>query len=211
MTGALDAVGPDGTLLLPALSYERVGAHHPEFDALRTPSNVGAIPEHFRLRPGSMRSVHPTHSICGVGPLARRLLSEHDLDATPVGEHSPLAKLPAHEGQILFLGCGLGPNTSMHGVEETVEPPYLFGKAVTYRLILADGTVGSYTCRAHNFFGWRQRYDRLAHLLRTGVELREGQVLDAPSHLVESRAMWVRAKQALLRDPLHFVERAAGH
>ncbi len=116
----LAALGPDGTLLTPALSFASVGRDRPIFDARQTPSCVGALSEAFRTRPGTLRSVHPTHSVCGAGCLAGELLGDHERDTTPVGPHSPFARLPAVHGQILFLGCGLRPNTSMHGVEERV-------------------------------------------------------------------------------------------
>ena len=45
--GLLQALGPDGTLLMPALSYAHVTSATPLFDLRRTPSNVGAIPEYF--------------------------------------------------------------------------------------------------------------------------------------------------------------------
>ena len=63
-----------------------------------------------------------------------------------------------------MLGCGLRPNTSMHGIEELVEPPYLYGDHLTYRLILADGEVIEKEYRRHNFRGWIQRYDRVAEV-----------------------------------------------
>src|SRR5205814_5623144 len=102
----LDALGPRGTLLLPALSYQAV-KQSPRFDVLRTPSCVGVIPEHFRMRPGTLRSMHPTHSICAIGAAAKHLLADHHLDDTPVGPHSPLRKLTEAGGYLLMLGCGL--------------------------------------------------------------------------------------------------------
>ena len=69
--GLLAALGEDGTLLMPALTYEFVRSHNPVFDVRGTPSNVGLIPEDFRLRPGTQRSIHPTHSVCAVGPALR--------------------------------------------------------------------------------------------------------------------------------------------
>lgn len=205
--GLTRALGPEGTLLLPALSYEHVGARQPVFDLLRTPANVGVIPEHFRKRPGTVRSVHPTHSVCGIGPRLHDILGEHHLDQTPCGEHSPYRKLRDLSGQILFLGCGLRPNTSMHGVEELAKAPYLFGEMVAYRIILPDGGEMSLRCRRHSFAGWRQRYDRVESLLRPGKEIKTGRVLGAGAHVVESRAMWERALEALESDPFHFVER----
>ena len=206
--GLLDALGAQGTLLMPALSYEHVDAARPVFDVLKTPSNVGAIPEAFRVRPGTLRSVNPTHSVCGAGAQAALLLKDHQLDETPVGPHSPFRLLRDCGGQILFLGCGLRPNTSMHGVEELVEPPYLFGSTVAYRARLANGDQMALCCRRHNFAGFEQRYDKLAQVLTAG-ELRTGRILGATVHLVEAQPMWARAEAALRVNPLHFVDRVA--
>ncbi len=210
VAGLLAALGPSGTLLMPALSYASVSARQPVFDVAHTPSCVGGLTEYFRTRPGTLRSVHPTHSVCGTGPRAAGLLAGHQQDVTPCGPHSPFARLPQVEGQVLFLGCGLRPNTSMHAIEEHVVPPYLFGGPVDYQVILADGSLAAMRVRRHNFAGWVQRYDRLEQVLGgEGYGLRAGQVLQAPCHLVESARMWPAALAALRRDPLFFVEVSA--
>ena len=97
----------------------------------------------------------------------------------------------------------------MHGVEELVEPPYLFAGPVIYTLIGEDGSKVEMPCRSHGFIGWAQRYDRLEPLLQDG-ELQVGKVLKATAHLVEVEAMWVRGEQALRRDPFFFVEERFG-
>lgn len=205
--GLLDALGVEGTLLMPALSYETVGAHNPAFDVRHTPSCVGALSEYFRTRARTQRSIHPTHSVAGVGPHAATLLGDHMQSTTPVGPNSPFRKLRDVGGQILFLGCGLRPNTSMHGVEELVEPPYLFAGFVNYRVALADGSEAEMRVRSHDFAGWAQRYDRLGPLLE-GRGLRAGPVMQARAHLLEAGPMWEIAQAALVRDPLYFVESA---
>jgi aminoglycoside 3-N-acetyltransferase len=204
--GLLEALGPDGTLLMPALSYARVTPEQPLFDVRLTPSNVGALPETFRTRPGTLRSVHPTHSVCGVGRLAAPLLKRHIEDRTPCGPRSPFHLLPEFGGQILMLGCGLRPNTSMHAIEELVEPPYLFGGTLAYRLVGWDWGVTEAVYRVHGFRGWQQRYDRVADVLEA-PHLRRGRVLAADVHLIEASALWEAALAALRRDPLDFVER----
>lgn len=204
--GLFQALSASGTLLMPALSYELVTPRNPVFDVHRTPSNVGAITEHFRTRPGTRRSVHPTHSACGAGPLADELLRGHLLDNTPCGSHSPFHCLREYNSQILMLGCGLTPNTSMHAIEEIVEPPYLFGPPLSYTLILADGSLQIKTYRKHGFAGWRQRYDRVAQVLDQD-SLKRGVVLDAEVFLIETHALWDTVLTMLQRDPLYFVDR----
>jgi len=205
--GLLGALGPRGTLLMPALSYQHVRADQRRFEVASTPSNVGAIPEFFRTRTGTLRSGSPTHSVCGVGPRAADIVRDHHLDQTPCGEHSPFRKLRDLGGQVLFLGCGMRPNTSMHGVEELSEPPYLFQGEIAYEVILGDGERHEVSCRRHSFAGWAQRYERVGPLLQ-GDEVREGSVLAATAHLLEASAMWKRAHTALLADPFHFVARS---
>jgi len=206
--GLLDALGPEGTLLMPALSYESTGARNPLFDVCATPSCVGALTEYFRTRPGTLRSVHPTHSVCGTGPRVEELLGTHINDETPVGPNSPFSKLPHVGGQVLFLGCGMRPNTSMHGIEEHIIPPYLFGGNVHYRIILPGGGETSMKVRSHNFAGWEQRYDRLEALMPAG--LTRGMVLDAACYLLDAPLMWQAALAQMRLDPLYFVDRTGG-
>lgn len=201
----LEALGPEGTLLMPALSYLHVTRKQPVFDVRTTPSNVGAIPEAFRVRRGTRRSIHPTHSVCGYGPLTARMLGRHAEDNTPCGPCSPFSLLPAVGGQILMLGCGLRPNTSMHAIEEHIIPPYLFADPITYVITDDRGVTYEKTYTPHSFQGWEQRYERVARLLRPPA-LRSGHVRTAHCYLFEAEALWEAVLPALRRDPLAFVE-----
>src|SRR5689334_11642001 len=59
----LGALGDAGTLLMPGLSFrQQPPTVH---DTRSTPVCVGFLPEHFRTRLGTARSLHPTHSVCG--------------------------------------------------------------------------------------------------------------------------------------------------
>lgn len=206
----LAAVGEEGTLLMPALSYENVTVEYPFFDARQTRSCVGLLPERFRQRPGVYRSIHPTHSVSAFGRDAEKMTRDHRQDITPVGPNSPFQKLRDMDGQILFIGCGLRPNTSMHGVEERVEPPYLFYPAsVTYTCVDENGQTCQMNVRRHNFTDRGrevvQRYDRLSELM-TGNTLLYGKLLKADCFLLEARAMWDTAEAALRQNPLYFVD-----
>ena len=201
----LSVLGKEGTLLMPTLSYETVGDSNPYFDLNKTPSCVGGLTEYFRLRDDTIRSIHPTHSVAGIGKNAKYFLLSHHFDSTPAGRNSPFAKLKEVNGKILFLGCGLKPNTSMHGVEELVEPQYLF-KSETEYTILADGKEIKKKFKNHNFRGYTQRYDRIKNLLREEY-LNKGKVLKAEVYLIDSTEMWKVAYKKLLENPLYFVDK----
>ena len=204
--GLLKAVGLEGTLLMPALSFETVTAEQSQFDIRSSRSCVGIIPETFRRTPNVLRSLHPTHSVCGMGPQAAAMLGDHHKDRTPCGKHSPLRKLRDTGGQILMLGCGLLPNTSMHAIEELAPPEYLFGPLRTYQLTDSAGKTSSVVYRPHGFAGWLQRYDRVSALL-SPTNLREDRGLGAQAFLVEATALWEAVQQKLHVDPLFFVDR----
>ncbi|HPG39651.1 MAG TPA: AAC(3) family N-acetyltransferase [bacterium] len=204
--GLLEALGPDGTLLMPALSYEKVNRDDPVFNITKAPVCIGAIPEYFRKRSDTIRSMHPTHSICGVGKKAQKILEKHINDSTPCGPNSPFRQLRDLQGQILMLGCGLKPNTSMHAIEELVEPEYLFGFRCWYTLVDASGNRVDKAYLPHDFRGWEQRYDRVANIL-TGNELKTGKVLEATVHIIEATALWKKAYEELQKNPLYFVDK----
>jgi aminoglycoside 3-N-acetyltransferase len=200
------ALGEGGTLLMPALSYKTVHAAHPYFHVNDTPSCVGALPEFFRRRAGVSRSVHPTHSACAMGARAACFVAGHENDRTPCGAYSPFRKLREAGGKILFIGCGLRPNTSMHAVEELHEPPYLYGpKVVEYRIRLPGGAETRMRVREHGFAGWEQRYDRVAEVLQPPYIAR-GKVGDADCWLLDAPALWREVGRALTKNPLFFVD-----
>jgi aminoglycoside 3-N-acetyltransferase len=190
---------------MPALSYENVYADHPVFDICKTPSCVGIIPETFRKMGGVMRSMHPTHSVCGIGKQAQELLKNHHKDHTPCGENSPFHLLPKVDGWILMLGCGLRPNTSMHAIEELVVPDYLYGDPLEYTLMDEDGKKSQKEYIRHGFANTTQRYDRITHVMdRPG--LRFGKVCSAECFLFHTPTMWNAALMKYREDPLYFVD-----
>ena len=193
----------EGTLLLPALSCNTVGWDNMRFSVRNSPSCVGAITEYFRTRPGVMRSMHPTHSVCGIGVHAEEILGHHLETDTPAGAMSPYSLIRKFNGKILMLGCTLKPNTSMHAVEELSEPPYLYKPNTSeFELEDWDGNVIAKTYRTHNFRGYRQRYDRLADLM----EIPCGKVLEAEAFLIDANTMWEKAHEKYLENPLYFVD-----
>lgn len=205
MKALKELLGEDGTLLVPSLSYATVTAESPIFDILNTPSCIGAFAEYFRNSPDTIRSLHPTHSVSADGRHAYHMVQDHHLDHTPVGKHSPFTKVRQMDGYLMFVGCGLRPNTSIHGVEELVVPPYLFDQQRTYEMLLADGSRIHKSYIPHNFKGWEQRYDRLLNLLDS-EDYRVGKVGNAQTYVFKAKAVWQKGLSVLQADPMYFVD-----
>ena len=206
--GMKEAVSEEGTLLFPAFTFDKSTVPPYFFSYNDSKCCVGTIPEYFRTLPGTVRSVHPSHSVSAWGKRATEMTKGHILDRTPCGEHSPLRLLPEVEGKILLLGCGWSPNTSMHGVEELAEAPYcLTPYEVEYNIQLASGELVTARHRQHHFSRrWIQRYDRLEQVL-PGKFVKRGKVLAADAVLLDAKGVRETALQIMKEDPYYFVER----
>ena len=125
-------------------------------------------------------------------------------DFTPVGPNSPLREAPRRNGKVVMLGCGLVPNTSIHGIEEMVVPPYLYGENYDYELLTQDGTRIRKAYLAHGDHYARSRFERIADLL-TDTDYQTGKVLEADCTVIHAKAMWEAGLKALRKDKLYFV------
>lgn len=201
-------LGETGTLIVPTLSYASVTVDQPVFDYQNTPSCVGAVSEYVRNMPEAIRSVHPTHSCAAIGMRAKEFTSDHHLDNTPVGPHSPFFKLRMTHGKILMLGCGTACNTSMHGVEELFGTFYvLTPNLIPYQIVMPDRTYDAPQYR-HNFgpHHLAQRYARLTNVLPPEA-MKQGLIHGAESTLYDAAQVWDTGIATLQKDELYFVEK----
>jgi aminoglycoside 3-N-acetyltransferase len=137
----LEAVGPEGTLVMPAHSgdysdpglwenppvpepwQEYIRETMPAWRADLSPTRgVGTVPEVFRSMSGVKRSEHPQVSFCAFGPQADLITRDHKL-APDLGEGSPLARLYELDASILMLGTGYETCTSLHLAEHRASWP----------------------------------------------------------------------------------------
>jgi aminoglycoside N3'-acetyltransferase len=122
--GLREAIGPEGTLVMPTFTFSIETWGLGEYDPRHTPSRVGAISEAFRLFPGTLRSAHPSHSVAALGPLAEALVGG-PADYTPLGLGSPLDRAAALGAQVLLIGVGQNRNSTIHVAEAHAPAPYL--------------------------------------------------------------------------------------
>ncbi len=197
----LEAVGPDGTVAVPTHTWKVVNTDQPVFHQTLTPSNVGALTNVFRRRPGALRSLHPTHSVAAIGARAAAFVAGHEQDDTPCGAAGPYGRLRAWGGKILIIGAGLNSCTFFHGCEEWAGMPWAVTRHTNQLYSLtAEGRVIPIALHGHFVNTWDQ-YPRLEpHLLAAGA-LRIVQLGACALRLLDAAAAatWLIAQ--LQRDP----------
>jgi aminoglycoside 3-N-acetyltransferase len=153
----LEILGPDGTLALPTHTFRVVTAAQPVFHQLLTPSNVGALSNVFRVRPGVVRGLHPTHSVAAIGPLAEKLLEGHEKALTPCSADSPYWRLREWGGKILIIGAGLNCCTLFHACEEFAGMKQVHDlQELRLFSITADNSIIPVSTRRHVLHTWDQ-------------------------------------------------------
>lgn len=131
-----DAVGAEGTLLVPTYTFSFCEGE--TFEPAATPteggpwSPTGGFLEFFRAQPGVLRSSDPIHSVAGQGPEARTLLC--DTAPTCFGPGSVFARLVERDVLVCMIGLGLEEATVRHYSEEVAGVPFRYRKLFTGRI-----------------------------------------------------------------------------
>jgi aminoglycoside 3-N-acetyltransferase len=126
--GALqDAVGPQGTLLLPTYYLPggtlRAACAMPDyvFDPRRHGTHMGRLPEAFLASDAIHRSIHPTHSVSAWGRHAADLTEAHHRAPSIFGMDSPWQRfIGCEHAKVLGLGISMGPVTFYHALEDAM-------------------------------------------------------------------------------------------
>ncbi|WP_338679037.1 AAC(3) family N-acetyltransferase [Janthinobacterium sp. TB1-E2] len=122
-----DAVGPQGTLLLPTY-YLPGGTVRATcamsdyvFDPRRHGTHMGRLPEAFLASAGVRRSIHPTHSVSAWGRHAVHLTEAHHHAPSIFGMDSPWQRfIGCDQAKVLGLGISMGPVTFYHALEDAM-------------------------------------------------------------------------------------------
>jgi aminoglycoside N3'-acetyltransferase len=147
--------GSERTLVMPAFTFLVPGgdlpehlARNPRFDARRQPSQMGLLSEIFRRTPGVLRSTHPTHSVCALGPHAASLTAGHHLAATTFGQGTPFVRMAELDTVILGLGKPFyRVLTQTHVPEDLLGDRFPLRRTFVVRDVTLVDAAGEHPCR----------------------------------------------------------------
>jgi aminoglycoside 3-N-acetyltransferase len=107
-----EAIGADGTLVMPAMSDDDDVPFDPRTASCR---GNGVVSDTFWRLPGVFRTPSP-HGFAAIGPHAGRITAPQPLDPAH-GMDSPVGQVYALDGQVLLLGALHDGNTTIHLAE----------------------------------------------------------------------------------------------
>ncbi len=113
----LDAIGPEGTLVMPVFTYSFSKIYHPRpFNMETSPGFTGIMGNVLLNYPGALRSAQPTHSVVAVGKYAETITG-NKRDASPLGTGSSFEEACNLNAKILLLGVDNASNSMVHYAE----------------------------------------------------------------------------------------------
>ncbi len=199
------SVSPGGTVLFPTNVFRGSVTEFMQtvriVDLRKYPSQLGAISRAACLHPHSVRSLHPTHPVVGIGPDARNILSKHILAEGPCGKFSPYYEVAKRKGKILLLGVSSSCNTSLHTVEE-ISAPYIFSDERPFVISTfgMNGEKARVSVKPYVVGLARDFCQTEAPLLRKGI-LKLGRVGNAVTRLIDSANMMKWVTSQVKKDP----------
>ena len=123
------------SLWLPAFNYEFGKSR--VFDVQRSESQLGPLPERFRVSHAQWRTPIPIFSVAGIGGQPRQIWGN---DTDPFGSDSMFAQLAGENGVILYYGDTFHYNTLVHHAERVVGGPvYRYDKIFPGLVMMSDG------------------------------------------------------------------------
>jgi len=197
----MDVIGPQGTLVFPTFSINKTMENTLNnkkyiFDPDTTPSTVGKITEVFRKLNNVKRSIHPTHSVAALGPLAEEITNTHLDDGTNFGKSSPLGKIYDLNGKIFGLGINFGPVTFYHVYEDfNLEKfPGLYNKNPISTKVIKKGKIDKVEVFCHDSIYHKKRIDKSPQIESYFSTFFQSENIVEMGYIGKSLSWWINAK-----------------
>lgn len=203
-----DVLLPEGALLFPNLFIPHgfTVDDPPRFD-LRGEHvrNLGILPDIFKFHYATHFSVHPTHSVMGIGDSAAAILADHDKAGRPCGLGTPWSKNALQGGKVLLVGVDQRVNTTYHAAEEQMDDPYQLTEDVITGIVIIDGREYVVPSRLH-VRKYHPDFNVLNPELQVLGFLRWGEIGQATTICLDAKGFIDLALEKLKKDRGYFLE-----
>jgi aminoglycoside N3'-acetyltransferase len=194
----LEAVGPDGTIMMNTYSQSFVTSEIATghiFDPKSTPVHTGLVPETFRKYRNSIRSLHPVLSVTANGKLAKYLTNGHRKSLDP---YVPYLRLAKAGGKYLAIGLGNRLAAIRHEAQYRAG---LFFKVPLYMGVRYKDKKGNVKIFLYNYPPCPKKLTELVpNLIRMRI-LSEGKIGNANSLIASARELINSMTNMLKENP----------
>lgn len=202
----LDVLGATGTLVVPTFTFAHGRADDPIFDPHQDRSEMGAITEAVRTRPGARRSCHLLHSVAALGAQAETITAVHGPSAWAAD--GPFWQLYELDARIVLLGVPYLRCTWFHVIEQLLQVRYRAWSEKRAWLRNADGQIEplpTWMYRGNaDFVG--NDFNKLGAQLEAAGHVQGGAVGNAVTRCFAVRDALALGVARYRQDPLLFVK-----
>jgi aminoglycoside 3-N-acetyltransferase len=188
--------GPERTLTMPAFYFggtddaDVVAAfkREPRFDVRRTPSQMGMLTELFRRMKSAHQSLHSTHRVAALGPLAAEMTADHDRAAISFGTGTRFDFMAERDTLVIGIGKPFVVLTQAHHPEALLGDRFpVPSEEVAVPVTLRDERGGErpFTLRV-------RRFARPRNIWRLPDLMSPGQLQSWTFHRVPLFSVWPR-------------------
>jgi len=203
-----EIVAGNGALLFPNLNIPHAftAVDPPRFDLKQDPVRqfVGVIPELFKFAYAEHFSIHPTHSLMGIGNRAEELLAGHENVGLCCGPGTPWEKNALAGGKILLIGVTQSCNTTYHCAEESIDDPYQLTPDTIDGTVIIDGRELTVPSRLH-LWGNHADFNIINDELQERGFLTTGKVGNAQTMCLDAAGLLQVSAERFAEDPRYFL------
>jgi len=190
------ALGPQGTLVMPTMSYDDENIFDPKTTPCR--EEMGVVADTFWRLPHVLRSDN-AHAFAASGRHAAEITASFPIDV-PHGLDSPVGRVYALNGRVLLLGVEHDSDTTLHLAENLAGVRYRFDVRLK---ILKDGQPTWFEYQEVNHCC--QNFNTMDSWLDERGLQRKGRVGHAEARLIRSRDIVEVALEHLKQDETVFL------
>jgi len=201
-----ELIGKEGTLVVPTYTTQ-VARFDIDFVWEETPSLMGIFSEFVRRHPQSLRSVHPTKSLCAIGRDKEFICGDNGTNA--YGWHSPFHRMLIKKAKILTIGLVSGYVVGIaHHLEAAYCLPYVYNKLLKWSPIISGKRDKKPYFATVRYLNLDVEYDLTAwvkHMRELGG-VKSARLGGGKVHMADYEQVFTEGSKLLKENPYYFLK-----